>query len=80
MIAQIAPYKSQRDNMRNQLKNFVEIKINCSTEGRSKRPNFTESELVYEESNPEITLDTENTTCIECADRVTEYMKKERMI
>lgn len=80
IISQIAPYKSQRLNMRKDLVNFYEIFLDCSDEARANRPNFKSSELKYEIGDADLVLDTDAESCAICADKILKDMKQEGMI
>ena len=70
IIAQIAPFKKQREDMRAKLKNYLEVFCECSDGERSGRPNFKHSDLVYEGGTADMAVSTEFGTIGECADIV----------
>lgn len=73
LIPQITPYLEQRELMRSELDNFVEVYCDCPLEVRASRPNFRDSELVYEPSpNPDLIVNTSELLVGEC---VVEIMK-----
>jgi adenylylsulfate kinase-like enzyme len=48
VIAQIAPYRDQRKQLRKSLQNYYEVHCYCPDTERESRPNFKNSDLVYE--------------------------------
>ena len=72
IIAQITPYKDQRDLMRKILDNFTEVFCDSSLESRQMRPNFRDSELVFETGDPDLVLNTEE-PIEECCDKILNY-------
>ena len=70
IIAQIAPYKDQKDLMRKEIDNFTEVQCDCSKNRRSLRPNFVDSDLEYEIGNPDLILNTDELTIEECGNLV----------
>ena len=70
IIAQITPYIWQREMMRKGLDNFIEILCDCSEEERNKRPNYRDSELVFEVGEPDGVLYTGADTVEECSDLI----------
>jgi adenylylsulfate kinase-like enzyme len=68
LIAQITPYIEQRILMNTHLNNFKEVYCECSLENRSKRPNFRDSELIYEPSaKPDLKINTGYMTIKDCS-------------
>lgn len=68
LIAQITPFIEQRILMDTHLNNFMEVYCECSKDIRSSRPNFRDSELIYEPSaNPDLTLNTGELSIKECS-------------
>jgi len=74
IIAQIAPYKAQRWNMRHNLENFIGVLLHCSDDERSKRPNFVHSDLEYEYDKADLALFTDQQDIEVCANRILEYL------
>lgn len=70
IISQIAPYSEQRANMRESLKHFTEIYLDCSNEERMRRLNYRESELVYDYGFPDMVLHTDVHEIDECVDQI----------
>jgi adenylylsulfate kinase-like enzyme len=68
VISQIAPYIEQRDNMRKSLENFYEVYLNCPDMARASRPNYQSTELMYEQSIPDLYLNTDVTNIDGCVD------------
>lgn len=73
IIAQIAPYKAQRALIRDKITTagypYKEVYCFAPHSVRSKRPNFTDSELIYEESDPDLIVYTSNAVNV-CVDAV----------
>jgi len=68
LIPQIAPYIEQRIMMSAQLNNFKEVYCECSFDKRSSRPNFRDSELIYEVSKKhDLIINTGELTIDECS-------------
>ena len=78
IISQIAPYLEQREAMA-KLDNFYEIFCRCSNVGRSNRPNFKHSDLVYEQGNPDLIINTEINTAEECVKVIRREWLKEKL-
>lgn len=74
IIAQIAPYKDQRENMRNSLDNFIEIHLDCPEEERERRPNYVKSELKYEYGKTDFWLYTESMSIDQCVQYILDWM------
>jgi adenylylsulfate kinase len=74
IIAQITPFRAQRDLMRFNLKSFKEILCICPPNIRRERPNFKDSDLVFETSDPELVIDTNLHTVEECSDKILEIL------
>jgi adenylylsulfate kinase-like enzyme len=70
IISQIAPYRIQRDTMKVNLQNFFDVHCHCSLEVRSQRPNFKDSELVYETGGHDLVIDTGELDIDTCIDRI----------
>jgi len=70
IIPQITPYKKQKHLMRQELENYLEVYLECPIEIRSKRPNFTDSKLVYEIGSSDLMLNTNELTIEECSDLI----------
>ena len=70
IIAQITPYKEQRDLMRKNLDNFKEVYCSCPPNIRQNRPNFKDSDLVFEVSEPDLVIDTDIYSVEECCGRI----------
>jgi len=66
LISQITPYTSQRDLMKKELANFVSVYCKCPDEVRKSRPNFVESDLVFEVGKPDWIIDTSVLSINEC--------------
>ena len=66
LIPQITPYLEQRQAMSKVLDNYWEVFVYAPKEVRMKRPNFTDSELIYEYGVPDLIVNTANTidTCV----------------
>ena len=75
LISQIAPYRQQRCDMRKKLENFHEVLLNCDDKTRASRPNFKESELVYEFDTADLALFTYREDLDTCVDRILEYLE-----
>lgn len=86
----ISPYRSQREKMKEKNPNFFEIFVNASLENCIKRDikgwykkaqlgevtDFTGISHPYEEpKNPDIVLQTDETTVEECVEKITEFLK-----
>ena len=71
LIPQIAPYIDQRNEFM-VLKNHIEVYCRCPLEARSKRDNFRDSDIVYEEGYPNLILDTDKMTIDECVNIIME--------
>ena len=68
LISQIAPYIEQRVMMKAKLNNFKEVYCECSYDKRSSRPNFRDSELIYEVSkNHDLIVNTGELNINECS-------------
>lgn len=91
----ISPYIEKREHAREETTNFIEIYVKASVEECKKRDvkgmyekaiqgeieNFTGISDPYEEPpEPEIVLDTEKESIEESAQKVIEYLKKEKLI
>ena len=74
IISQITPYKEQRDLMRKEIKNFFEVYLYCPDEERMKRPNYKETELIYELGNPDLSINTYWNTLDESCNLILEKM------
>ena len=70
IISQIAPYVEQRDNIRESLKNFYEVYLDCDEGERANRPNYVKSELVYEKGTANMILNTDFADIDECVDEI----------
>jgi len=75
VIAQIAPYREQREKLRESLINYYEVYCVCSDADRKSRPNFKDSELVYEEGGCDLAIPTSLLTVEESVDRILECWK-----
>ena len=68
LIAQITPYIEQRILMNTCLNNFKEVYVEASLGERSSRPNFRDSELMYEPSaNPDLIINTGKLSIEDCS-------------
>ena len=70
IISQIAPYIEQRLNMSRSLESFYEIYLDCSREERSKRPNYVDSDLIYEKGTADMTIHTDFCNVDECVSEI----------
>jgi len=70
IISQITPYREQKELMRQELGNYIEVFLECPIEERSKRPNFTNSKLVYEIGSPDLIIDTNKLSIEECSNLI----------
>jgi len=70
IIAQIAPFAEQRVLMGFVLDNFLSVFCSCSLKVRKERPNFKDSELVYERGQYDLRVNTDLDTIEECCDKV----------
>ena len=68
IIAQIAPYLEQRRLMRNNLDGFYDVFCSCDDSIREKRPNFKNSDLIYEYGGHDLILHTDKNTIEECVE------------
>jgi adenylylsulfate kinase-like enzyme len=68
MIAQIAPYLEHRHYMRDNLKEFYEVRCICTDEERASRPNFKHSDLIYEDGNHDLIIDTGKYSVEQCVE------------
>ena len=75
IIPQIMPFKDQRQQMKDRLQNCYEVYLRCSKDVRSKRPNFRDSELVYELGVPDLEIQTDEYTIDECVDLILEMLE-----
>jgi adenylylsulfate kinase-like enzyme len=75
VIAQIAPFVDQRKRLRNSLQNYLEVYCCCPDSIRKERPNFKDSELVYEEGGYDLVLNTHLLTIEECLNKIFKYCK-----
>ena len=75
LTPQIAPYLDQRQEFK-VLKNHIEVYCRCPLEARSKRDNFRDSEIVYEEGYPNLILDTNDMSIDECVKAVMKSLEK----
>lgn len=91
----ISPYKEERDGVRKEVDNFIEIFCNCPLEVCEKRDTkgwyqkarkgeiqfFTGISDPYEKpENPEIELFTDKETTEECVEKVINYLKEKNFI
>lgn len=91
----ISPYKRQRQELRKEITNFIEIFVNCPLEiceqrdneglyqkaKKGKIPNFTGISDPYEEpENPEIELRTDKESVEECVSKVIKFLIKHKLI
>lgn len=77
LIAQITPFIEQRILMDNDLNNFREVYVEASLEERASRPNFRNSELIYEPSaNPDLIINTGKMSIQECSLAVMELIEE----
>ena len=77
LIAQITPYIEQRILMNTCLNNFKEVYVEASLEERYSRPNFKDSELIYEPSaNPDLIVNTGKMSIAECSSAVMELIEE----
>lgn len=74
LIAMIAPYYEQRRLFRERIQNFHEVYLQCPQEVRAQRPNYRETELVYQEGNPELIIETALYSLDECVEMVEDYL------
>ncbi|MFH1841404.1 MAG: adenylyl-sulfate kinase [Candidatus Nealsonbacteria bacterium] len=87
----IAPYKAQREGVRKEAENFVEVYCKCPLEVCEKRDtrgfykkarngeieNFTGVSDPYEEpENPEITVETDKENIEQCIEKIINFLKK----
>jgi len=70
IIAQIAPYREQRSIMRREIDNFFEVYLSCRPSDREKRPNYRNSELIYEFGSSDLIIVTDCQTTEECVDEI----------
>ena len=70
IIAQIAPYLEQRQLIRAQIDGFFEVYCSCSNVKRCERPNFRDSELVYEEGPFDLVVNTDLYPIDDCAKQI----------
>lgn len=71
LIPQIAPYKEHRELMKVSLMGFYEVYCKCSEKVRRERPNFKQSEIIYEEGTPDLVVDTGSNSIEECVNFIT---------
>lgn len=91
----ISPYREERNKIRKEVKNFIEVFCQCPLKDCEERDtkglyqkarkgeidNFTGISDPYEEpKNPEIILDTKNNTIEENAQKVISFLKEEKYI
>lgn len=73
LIAQIAPYLSQRKLMAQKLTNFKTVYCECDLTVRAARANFVNSDLVLEEDaygeKPDLVVHTDKMSVDECVDK-----------
>ena len=75
IIPQIMPYKEQRQAMCDRLQNVYEVYLRCPKSERADRPNFRDSDLVYELGVPDLELQTDQLTIDECVDSILELLE-----
>jgi adenylyl-sulfate kinase len=95
IAAAISPYKEIRDSVRHETANFIEVYVSCplqivikrDTKGLYKKAiqgeiqNFTGISDPYEPPvNPEVTLDTSNTTIDKCVTKIIDHLKSKGLI
>ena len=68
VIAQIAPFLDQRKQLRKSLNNYYEVYCKCHDMTRKERPNFCNTELVYETGGYDLCIDTTKLSIEECLD------------
>ena len=73
IIPQIMPYKEQRAIHR-KVQNVYEVYLGCPKSERANRPNYRDSELVYEQGLPDLYLYTNSETIDECVDSILELL------
>ena len=77
LISQITPYREQRTAMKNELNNFKEVYCECSFQERSSRPNFRDTELVYEANvNTDLIVNTEDLSIGECSAKIMKLIEE----
>lgn len=91
----VSPYRHHRDNLRKEIKDFIEVYCNCPLnvcENRDRKglyakarkgeiKNFTGISDVYEEPrSPEIELFTHKYSVEECVEKILDYLKKNKFI
>lgn len=81
LIAQITPYIEQRLLMSRDLSHFMEVRCECTLDHRSSRPNFRDSELIYEPSEyPDLIINTGKSTIQECSLAVMRLLEKRNLV
>jgi len=70
IIAQIAPYLEQRMQMRKRLKRFFSVYCECYKDIRRNRPNFVDTELLYEPGDFNLVVDTGITYLEKCVENI----------
>jgi adenylylsulfate kinase len=90
IVALISPFRASRDDARKLVGDFVEVWVKCSLETCKKRDpkglyakvvmggitDFTGIDQNYEiPFNPEITLDTDKETSLQCSERILQKLK-----
>jgi adenylylsulfate kinase-like enzyme len=76
LIPQIAPYKAQREAMRERLINFTEVFLSASKSARRGRPNFKDTELRYEFGNPDLIVYTDSYPIAVCVEQIMEFLNE----
>jgi adenylylsulfate kinase-like enzyme len=81
LIAQITPFIEQRILMNNNLDNFMEVYCSCSKDIRRNRPNFRDSELIYEPSHaPDLTVYTGTDFIDQCSTAIMDLLRSKGLI
>lgn len=95
LVSFISPYRRARNDARGQCHNFIEVYMKCSPEilmerdvkgfykkaRQQKIKNFTGIDDPYEEPlNPEITIDSGNTSVEAACDIIIMYLKKRNLV
>ena len=75
IVPQIMPYKEQREQFHKRLRNVYEVYLSCPKTERADRPNFRDSDLVYELGVPDLELQTDQLTIDECVDSILELLE-----
>lgn len=75
IIPQIMPYKEQREQMCKRLQNCYEVYLRCAKSVRAERPNYRDSDLVYELGVPDLEIPTHDVRLERCVDIILELLQ-----